>query len=84
MMKISRIMIGKRKGVDEYNCNGICPWGYQWCQAIEIKTLIQEFELFCTNDDKTISDMQKKFVYLITRLHALGKPVLNEANNFTT
>jgi hypothetical protein len=33
------------------------------------------------NNDKTISNMQKKFVYLINRLHALGKPVPNEVSN---
>jgi hypothetical protein len=32
------------------------------------------------NNDKTISNMQKKFVYLINRLHALGKPIPNEVS----
>jgi hypothetical protein len=32
------------------------------------------------NNDKTISNMQKKFVYSINRLHALGKPILNEVS----
>jgi hypothetical protein len=46
----------------------------------KINILIQEFELFCMNDDKTIFDMQKRFAYLVNRLRALGKLVSNEVS----
>ncbi|MCH95995.1 zinc knuckle family protein, partial [Trifolium medium] len=50
-----------------------------------INALTQEFELFRMKDGETIADMQKRFTYLINRLHGLGSPVSNqEANNLNT
>jgi hypothetical protein len=41
----------------------------------KINVLTQEFEFFRIKDGETISDMQKRFIYLTNRLHMLGKDV---------
>ena len=42
-----------------------------------LNTLNQEFELFRMKYGETISEMQKRFTYLINRLNALGNLIFN-------
>jgi len=44
----------------------------------KINTLVQQYELFCMNDDETISFMQMIFTHIVNKLHNLGKTVSNE------
>ena len=44
----------------------------------KINTLTQEYKLFSMNARENISDMQKRFIYLVNQLVALGKIYQNE------
>ena len=86
-----RNMIISTLGVYEYYRVSRCTSAKEMWDALEIahegttevkqshiNTLNQEFELFRMKQGESVSDMQKRFVHLVSRLNALGKPVSNE------
>jgi hypothetical protein len=82
----ARTILISSLGVDEYyrisNCRSVKDmWdtleiaheGTNDVKQSKINVLTQEFEFFRIKDGETISDMQKRFIYLTNRLHMLGK-----------